>query len=105
MAASTSERIVLSEEDVPGAKLKKLPRDCTVLELNRWLECHGLHKKGNKTELVERVNLSMGKIKVDPKVDGGKSKINPRENSVSTKFAKINPAKFFHRKKTRNREN
>ena len=32
-----------------------------------WLE-----KSGRKGELIERVTLSIGKIKVDPKVDGGK---------------------------------
>ena len=60
MAACSSKRTVLNEEDVPGAKFKKIPKDCSVIELKRWLECHGLQKKGNKTELVERVNLSTG---------------------------------------------
>ena len=64
--------IELNEVDVPGAKITKNPKDCSVIELKRWLECHGLKKNGKKNELVERVQLSMGKIKVDPKVDGGK---------------------------------
>ena len=36
------EDIVLSENDNSGAKLRKRPEDCTVLELKRWLKCHGL---------------------------------------------------------------
>ena len=72
MAACSSKRKVLNEEEVSVAKLKKIQKDCSVIELKRWLQCHGLQKKGNKTELVERVNLSMGNIKVDPKVDSGK---------------------------------
>ena len=32
------------ETDVPGAKLDKDPKDCSVTELKRWLECHGLKK-------------------------------------------------------------
>ena len=65
-------RIVLAEEDVPGAKLAKKPEMCSVVVLKRWLECHGLRKSGNKCDLIERVNQSIGLIKVDPKVDGGK---------------------------------
>ena len=56
-------------DDVPGAKLTKDPTDCTVEELKRWLECHGLKKGGRKGELFERVTLVLGKIKVDAKVD------------------------------------
>ena len=40
--------------------------------LKRWLEYHGLKKSGKKSELINRVNQSIGLIKVDPKVDGGK---------------------------------
>ena len=29
--------IVLTEDDVPGAKLRTNPKDCTVGELKRWL--------------------------------------------------------------------
>ena len=65
-------RVVLVEEDVPGEKLAKNPEECSVIELKRWLECHGLKKGGRKSELVERVSQSRGLIKVDPKVDGGK---------------------------------
>ena len=36
--------VVLYDEDVPGAKLTKDPDDCSVEELKRWLQCHGLKK-------------------------------------------------------------
>ena len=65
-------RVVLTEDDVPGAKLSKQPDQCSVIVLKRWLECHGLKKGGNKSELVKRVEQSVGLIKVDPKVDAGK---------------------------------
>ena len=48
-------RIVLNEEDVPGAKLTKDPSTYSIEELKRWLECHGLEKGGKENELVERV--------------------------------------------------
>ena len=70
MAAHFS--IKLLEEDVPGAKLVKEPKDCSVVLLKRWLECHGLKRTGKKCELVERVLISHGVVPVDPKVDGGK---------------------------------
>ena len=66
-----ADRVVLNEEDVPGAKLTKDSSACTTEELKRWLECHGLKKGGKKDELVERVRLSIGIINVDPKIDGG----------------------------------
>ena len=65
-------RVVLTEDGVPGAKLLNPPNECPVEQLKRWLECHCLKKSGRKGELIERVTLSIGKIKVDPKVDGGK---------------------------------
>ena len=64
--------VVLYEEDVPGAKLTKDLDDCSGEELKRWLQCHGLKKTGKKIELIEIVRLSIGIIKVDPKIDGGK---------------------------------
>ena len=64
--------IKLLEDDVPGAKLVKEPKDCSVVTLKRWLECHGLKRTGKKCELVERVIISHGVVSVDPKVDGGK---------------------------------
>ena len=65
-------RVVLVEDDVPGAKLVKKPEECSVEILKRWLECHGLKKSGKKSELINRVNQSIGLIKVEPKVDGEK---------------------------------
>ena len=50
MASSNHNQVFLYEEDVPGAKLMKDPKD----------------------ELVERVQMNLGKIKIDPNVDGGK---------------------------------
>ena len=61
--------VVLNEEDVPGVKLTNDPIACNNEELKRWLECHGLKKSGKKQELIEKVRLSIGKIKVDPKID------------------------------------
>ena len=65
--------VILTEADIPGAKLTKEPKECLVKELERWLECHGLKKSGKKDELVTRVqnSLCLG-LPVDPKVDGGK---------------------------------
>ena len=66
-----ADRVVLNEEDVPGVKLTKDPSACTIEELKRWLECHGSKKGGKMNELIERMRLSIGIIKVDPKIDGG----------------------------------
>ena len=64
--------IILHEGGVPGAKLSKDPSACNIEELKRWLECHGFKKSGKQEILIERVRQGIGKIKVDPKVDGGK---------------------------------
>ena len=40
---------MLEEEDIPGAKLSKSTRECSVLELKRWLECHGEKRVERKT--------------------------------------------------------
>ena len=41
--------IILSEDDVPGAKLTEiLPSECSMDQLKCWLECHGLKKTGKK---------------------------------------------------------
>ena len=61
-------RIVLNEDDVPGAKLFKEPSNCSVEELKRWLHCHGLKRTGEKDELVEKVRLRIEVIKVDHKI-------------------------------------
>ena len=59
-------KVVPTEEDVPGAVLMKYPSECSVLELKRWLECHGGKMIGKKQELIDRVrgclaiNISVG---------------------------------------------
>ena len=58
--SETNRRIFLTEEDVPGAKLKQPPNKCTIPELKRWLECHNEKKKGLKDYGVQ----SGSKIKV-----------------------------------------
>ena len=83
--------ILLKEIDIPGAKLVKVPSECSVEELKRQIECHGQNKSGKEHELVERVKgLLKLNIKVNPKVDGGhwynvKSCIN-KQNNDSTNF-------------------
>lgn len=72
--------IKLDETDVPGAKLGKAPRESSVTELKRWLECHGLKKSGLRDDLVKRVEQAMVMtVPVSLGVDGGKwydSKLN-----------------------------
>ena len=66
--------IKLLPEDVPGASLGgRVPSDCKVIELKRWLECRGEKLSGLKNDLILRVNecIKMGKTQIDPKVDGG----------------------------------
>eukprot|EP00112_Aurelia_sp_Birch-Aquarium-sp1_P016363 Seg3703.1 transcript_id=Seg3703.1/GoldUCD/mRNA.D3Y31 product="hypothetical protein" protein_id=Seg3703.1/GoldUCD/D3Y31 len=46
------EEVVLSEGDVPGSHFTRDPEEYSVLELKRWLECHGGKKSGRKQELV-----------------------------------------------------
>ena len=58
-----STEIILTEEDVPGAKIDKDLSCCNIEELKRWLECHGQKKGGKKTDLIERVKGCM-RIKV-----------------------------------------
>ncbi|EDO36489.1 predicted protein [Nematostella vectensis] len=71
--SSLGNQIILTEEDVPGAKLLKPAVDCSVIELKRCLECHGEKRTGKKRDLIQRVEgcLSIQK-KVVLKVDGGK---------------------------------
>ena len=64
---------MLSEEDVPGAHFSRDPAEYSVLELKRWLECHGEKKSGRKQELIERIrSCILLKKGIDPKVDYGK---------------------------------
>lgn len=47
--------VVLTENDVPGAKLPKPnPEQNYVKDLKRWLVCHGQDPQGNKTVLIAR---------------------------------------------------
>lgn len=72
-AALPLQELILTEDDVPGAKLLKDVCECTVVELKHWLECHGQKKCGKKAELQERVRGStLLDFKVDPKIDDGK---------------------------------
>lgn len=67
------EEVVLSEGDVPGSHFTRDPEEYSVLELKRWLECHGGKKSGRKQELVDRIRSFIAiKKGIDPKVDGGK---------------------------------
>ena len=65
--------VYLTQDNVPGAKLLKDPAGCSVLELKRWMECHGEKKTGKKQDLIRRVkHCTLIQKTVDPKVDGGK---------------------------------
>ena len=46
--------IILTENDVPGAKLTKDLAECNVDELKRWLECRGQKKVEEKAYLRAR---------------------------------------------------
>lgn len=47
--------IMLSESEVPGAKLPNpIVEENVVRDLKRWLYCHGQKAQGNKTELIAR---------------------------------------------------
>ena len=47
--------IILTEIDVPGAKLTKDLAECNVDELKSWLDCRGQKKGRRKKELIARV--------------------------------------------------
>ena len=52
---SKSESINLREDDVPGAILpRKIPEECTVKQLQRWLLCRGAKTTGKKMQLIQR---------------------------------------------------
>ena len=82
--------VKLTENDVPGAKLRKSPRDSNVTDLKRWLECHGLKKTGKREELVHWVEQAMAiAVPVNVGVDGGKwyqSKMNEKVNEGEKKW-------------------
>ena len=62
--------ITLTDEEVPGAKLPNEPGKCSVMQLERWLECRGQRKTGKMFDLAERVRACMP-LNIDLKVDGG----------------------------------
>ena len=51
--------VTLTEDDVPGAKLIKPARECTMIMLKQWLACRGLKVSGRRDELVERVKNAL----------------------------------------------
>ncbi|XP_046845041.1 LOW QUALITY PROTEIN: uncharacterized protein LOC124438874 [Xenia sp. Carnegie-2017] len=51
--------IVLTEDDIPRAKLCKPVEQCSMAILKRWLSCRGAKITGKKLELVNRVKLTM----------------------------------------------
>ena len=61
MAAEESvKQIVLTEEDIPGAKLpRENAEDCTVPQLRRWLSCRGAKTSSKKAELIKRFVFTM----------------------------------------------
>ena len=64
--------IILTENDVPAAKLTEDLTECNVDKLKRWLECRGQKKGGRKAELVARVEgLLKLNLPIDSKIDNG----------------------------------
>jgi len=54
-STNNKKRIILTEEDVPGASFKnRNPESCHNEQLKRWLKCRGAAVKGNRTELLSR---------------------------------------------------
>lgn len=48
-------RIILTEEDVPGASLNgRKPEQLKNDELKRWLKCRGANVSGNCMQLLQR---------------------------------------------------
>ena len=48
-------KVILLEEDIPGARLpRENVEECTVTQLRRWLLCRGAKTSGKKSELVKR---------------------------------------------------
>ena len=55
MAASNAFQFVLRESDVPGAKLvyESIEKHSNI-QFQRWLECRGLAKTGNRSKFIRR---------------------------------------------------
>ena len=48
-------RVILTEEDIPGASLqKRKPENLKNEEPRRWLKCRGGSVGGNRVQLLER---------------------------------------------------
>ena len=48
-------RVILTEEDIPGASLqKRKPENLKNEELRRWFKCRGGSVGGNRVQLLER---------------------------------------------------
>lgn len=48
-------RVILTEEDIPGASLlKRKPENLKKEELRRWLKCRGGSVGGNRVQLLEQ---------------------------------------------------
>ena len=48
-------RIILTEDDIPGASLQnRKPESLKIEELKRWLKCRGGSVGGNRLQLLER---------------------------------------------------
>lgn len=54
--ASDSVDFILTEEDIPGAKLQKAVNECSCAILKRWLLCRGAKTTGKLLDLQRRVN-------------------------------------------------
>jgi len=49
---------ILSEEDIPGAKLRReTVEECSVVQLKRWLVYRGAKTSGKKGALVSRYDI------------------------------------------------
>ena len=49
------EKILLDEQDMPGAELPTPAEECTKAMLRQWLSCRGGKASGNRTELIKRL--------------------------------------------------
>lgn len=66
MANQPFHEVVLTENDVPGAKFcYDNLYEHTNDQLKRWLECRGLVVKGNKDDLVKRC-VTVYEVGLDP---------------------------------------
>ena len=56
--------VVLTEDDVPGAKFTgSSVEEHTNEKLKRWLHCRGLKTSGKRAELIERFEVRSGLYK------------------------------------------